>query len=213
MNQKLIIFDLGRVLMRICDSWRHACTLAGIADQIIWRDLDPAEQAQVAQIIHDFDTGQIDLETFARRAGALRGLSVEQMIAMNNGYLLGPFPGAGELLDELNSAGHVTACLSNTNANHWKRLTDPADPHGQVVARLHHRFGSHLMQVRKPNPEIYARVERETETGPSRIIFFDDLAENVAAARDRGWTAYLVEIVENPIPAIRAHLKNEGVLK
>jgi HAD superfamily hydrolase (TIGR01509 family) len=212
-SPRLVIFDLGRVLVRICDSWKHACTLAGIADQITWRDLDTAEQAQITPIIHDFDTGQIDLHTFAQRAGPLRGLSIEQMIAMNNAYLLGPFPGAAELLDDLNIAGHITACLSNTNPNHWKRLTNPADPHGQLLARLRHRFGSHLMQVRKPNPEIYARVERETNTPAEQIIFFDDLPENIAAARERGWTAHLVEIVENPIPAIRAHLQYEGVLK
>jgi FMN phosphatase YigB (HAD superfamily) len=213
MNQKLIIFDLGRVLMRICNSWRHACELVGIAGEIDWRELDAAEQAQVTKIIHDFDTGQIDLQTFARLAGPLRGLSIEQMIAMNTGFMLGPFPGAGELLDDLNTAGHITACLSNTNPQHWKRLTDPADPHGEVVLRLRHRFASHLMKVRKPDPQIYSQVERETNTSAEQIIFFDDLPENIKAAKERGWTGYVVEIVENPIPTIRAQLQNEGVLK
>lgn len=212
MEKTLVIFDLGRVLVRICDSWRHACEVAGIAGQIDWRDLDASEQSELTKIIHEFDTGRLDLQSFARRAGPLRGLSVEQMIAMNNGYLLGPFPGAVELLDELNAAGHTTACLSNTNPNHWKRLTDPADAHGQLLSRLRHRFGSHLMQVRKPDPEIYARVERETTTPAERIIFFDDLPENIAAARARGWKGYVVPVGGNPIPAIRANLQDAGVL-
>lgn len=210
-SSRLVIFDLGRVLVRICDSWRHACEMAGITG-VDWREVDAAEQAELVAAIHAFDTGKIDLQTFAERAGRARGLSTEQVIAVNNGYLLGPFDGAGELLDELNSAGHVTACLSNTNANHWTRLTNPADAHGKVLSRLQLRFGSHLMGVRKPDAEIYARVERETGVDGDRIIFFDDLPENVAAAEARGWKGHVVEVGGNPIPAIRAHLRDDRVL-
>jgi HAD superfamily hydrolase (TIGR01509 family) len=211
MEKKLVIFDLGRVLVRICDSWRHACEVVGI-EGVNWRELDPVEQARLVEVIHDFDTGAIDLQTFAERTGQMRGLTREQVIAISNGYLLGPFPGAGELLDELNRAGHVTACLSNTNANHWKVLMDPADAHGKVLARLRHQFASHLMRVRKPSPEIYAQVERETGFSGDRIIFFDDLPENIAAAEARGWKGYVVPVGENPIPAIRGNLKEAGVL-
>ena len=109
MNQKLVVFDLGRVLVRICDSWQQACKLAGIVDGD-WRDLDTDEKARLTEIIHAFDTGRMDLATFARDAGELRGLSAEQVIAMNQHYTLGPFPGAAELVDDLHAAGHPTAC-------------------------------------------------------------------------------------------------------
>lgn len=211
-TRRLIIFDLGRVLMRICDSWRHACEVAGITVKTDWPVLDAAEQERLAEVIQAFDTGRIELNAFAERAAQLRGLSAEQVIAINNGYLLGPYDGVGELVDELNAAGHGTACLSNTNANHWRMLSDPADRHGRVISRLGRQFASHLMGVRKPDPVIYERVEKETGIGPDRIVFFDDLPENIAAAQQRGWTAHLVEICENPIPMIRERLRQEGVL-
>jgi 2-haloacid dehalogenase len=55
-------------------------------------------------------------------------------------------------------------------------------------------------------------VERETGFSGDRIIFFDDLPENIAAAEARGWKGYVVPVGENPIPAIRGNLKEAGVL-
>jgi HAD superfamily hydrolase (TIGR01509 family) len=211
MTKKLVVFDLGRVLLRICDGWQHACEVVGITG-IDWRKLSPVEEARLEKVIHAFDTGDIDLPTFASRAGELRGLSPEQVIKISNGYPRGPFPGAGELLDELHTAGQTTACLSNTNANHWRILTDPADPHGKVLLKLHHRFASHLMRVRKPDPSIYAQVEKELGVPGDRIVFFDDLPENIAAAQARGWTGFVVPVIPNPIPTIRAHLTESGLL-
>jgi putative hydrolase of the HAD superfamily len=210
-NKKLVVFDLGRVLIRICDGWQHACEVVGITG-VDWRELSAAEKVKLEQVIHAFDTGDIDLATFAARAGELRGLSPEQVIRLSNGYTRGPFPGAGELLDELHDRGHLTACLSNTNANHWRILTDPADPHGKVLLKLHHRFASHLMRIRKPNPAIYVQVEKELGVPANEIIFFDDLPENIAAAQARGWSGFVVPVVPNPIPVIRAHLQESGVL-
>ena len=211
MTKKIVVFDLGRVLLRICDSWQHACEVVGITG-VDWRELNRAEQSQLDQVIHAFDTGDLDLATFAARAGKLRGLTPQQVIALSNGYPRGPFPGAGELLDDLRAAGHTTACLSNTNANHWRILADPNDPHGKVLHKLHHRFASHLMRVRKPDPAIYAQVEKELGASGDRIIFFDDRPENIAAAKARGWSGFVVPVVPNPIPTIRAHLQESGVL-
>jgi HAD superfamily hydrolase (TIGR01509 family) len=209
---RLVVFDLGRVLVRICDSWRHACEVVGIEIAGDWTVLDAPAQARLTSVIHDFDTGRIDLSTFATQAAPFRGLTPDQVIAISDGFLLGPYPGAGELLDDLHTAGHATACLSNTNANHWRRLIDRTDEHGLVLSRLHHRFASHLLGIRKPDPSIYEHVERNTGAIPSRIIFFDDMAENIAAAQQRGWSAHLVELGQNPIPAIRQRLAEEGVL-
>jgi putative hydrolase of the HAD superfamily len=211
-DPRLVVFDLGRVLVRLCDGWGHACRLAGFEEPRGWPEPDGAAQARFRQLIHDFDMGRIDLPAFAAAVGPMRGLTAEQVVALNNAYLLGPFEGAGELIDEIHAAGHATACLSNTNANHWEILTDVASGHGAVLAKLGRRFASHLVGVRKPDAGIYEHLEREAGVAPSRIVFFDDMAENVEAARGRGWAAYLVEVCENPIPMIRARLIEERVL-
>jgi len=43
----------------------------------------------------------------------------------------------------------------------------------------------------KPEPEIYARADAAYGTRPADVVFFDDRAENVAAARAHGWDAHL----------------------
>jgi glucose-1-phosphatase len=207
---RLVVFDLGGVLVRICQGWRHACEVAGVP--VPARELDERARAILFQAVCDQEVGKIDLHGFARATAPALGIHESHVVALSNAYLLGPYEGAGALIEDLHAAGHATACLSNTNANHWRIMTDPADPHGRVLTRLRHRFASHLVRARKPDAPIYAHVERATGVVPNLITFFDDVAENVAAARARGWTAHLVEKCDNPISAIRARLHSEGLL-
>lgn len=209
-DRRLVVFDLGRVLVRICDGWRHAFAVAGVP--LPNGDIDAAVKARLLEGVCRIEVGDGDVDAFCREAAAQVGIPCEHMTAMWRGYTLGPFPGAGELIADLAAAGVTTACMSNTNAEHWRVLTDPADPQGDVVNRLDHQFASHLVRARKPDERIYAHVERETGAAPSSIIFFDDLPENLPPAQARGWTTHLVERCDNPIPAIRAHLRRDGVL-
>lgn len=44
--------------------------------------------------------------------------------------------------------------------------------------------------VIKPDPAIYAAVEADCGIAPSRLIFADDRADNIAAAAARGWQVH-----------------------
>jgi putative hydrolase of the HAD superfamily len=211
MNQRLVVFDLGRVLIRICNGWQHAFERAGIA--IPTGRLSEDAIKHLFQGVARIEVGEGDVGEFCREAAEYLSLPCEDVTRMWDGYMLGPFPGASELIDDLHAAGAATACLSNTNSEHWRILTDQHDPHGQAIAALQHHFASHLVRARKPDPEIYAHLERETGFDPERIIFFDDLADNVEAARRRGWSAHFVQRCDNPIPAIRQTLRDHDVLR
>jgi putative hydrolase of the HAD superfamily len=43
----------------------------------------------------------------------------------------------------------------------------------------------------KPDPRIYAAADGVCGCDPAEVVFFDDRAENVAAARAHGWDAHL----------------------
>lgn len=43
----------------------------------------------------------------------------------------------------------------------------------------------------KPDPAIYGRADALYATTPGDVVFFDDRAENVAAARAHGWDAHV----------------------
>jgi HAD superfamily hydrolase (TIGR01509 family) len=209
-RQQLVVFDLGRVLIRICDSWRHACERAGIA--VPTSELDSTADAALLELVKLSEVGRLSQEAFCAQAAPILGLTAAQVARLSDEYLLGPYPGVTELLDELNTVGVVTACLSNTNTNHWRMITDPASPNGLPVSRLDYRFASQLMGLRKPDDAIYAEVERVTGFAGEQIIFFDDLPANVDGAKVRGWNAIQIALDSDPVTQVRRHLREIGVL-
>jgi HAD superfamily hydrolase (TIGR01509 family) len=86
--------------------------------------------------------------------------------------------------------------------------------HEALWPRLTHRFASHELGLRKPDQQIYSRVEAKLGAiaRPDEIVFFDDLADNVAAAAERAWRAELVRSKDNPVAEMRGALMRMGVL-
>jgi FMN phosphatase YigB (HAD superfamily) len=209
---ELVCFDLGRVLVRLPTDWKHACEIAGVAPP--QKPADAAALAAINEINARYDIGQIDLEAFAREAAPHSGLAPQDLVRMQGCFLLGAFPGVTELIDDLSRAGVRTACLSNTSDHHWRMMHDPQCPAYLPLDRLDYRFASHLLRLRKPGDAIYAHVEQTAGVPGGAIVFFDDLPENVDAAKARGWHAYRVDPAsDNPIPQIRRWLAGHGVLR
>jgi len=207
----LICFDLGRVLVRICDGWRHACERVGI--QAPTGELDSISDAGLHDAICKYETAETTLAQFCDECGKHLRLQPNQIKALSDAYILGVYEGVPELLSDLRSAGYATACLSNTNDNHWRIIDDPAEPYVAALRQLNHRFASHLLRDRKPNSSIYEKVEKALSLSGEQIVFFDDLPENVDAAKARGWQAYAVAIDAEPVPQMRQVLKSLAILR
>jgi HAD superfamily hydrolase (TIGR01509 family) len=207
----LVVFDLGRVLVRICDGWQHACAVAGVA-AAPRGELSAEAYARVHATMCAHEVGEIDVDGFARAAAPHLGVSHADFVAMHNAYTRGLYPGAAQLLDDLRAAGVKTACLSNTNASHWGIMSDPAHASFVPFDKFDRRFASHLLRARKPDDRIYAHVEQATGVAPGRIVFFDDVEENVAAAARRGWHAHRIALDRNPVAQVREHLQRHEIL-
>ncbi len=206
----LVCFDLGRVLIRICDGWGHACEVAKVAARAA--ELTPEGEAALLDVVSRNEVGETDLARFCEEAAPLLGLTAGEVEAASHAYLREPFEGGAELIDELEAAGVATACLSNTNANHWRLMLSEGSPTFLPLSRMRHRFASHLVGARKPDAAIYAHVEREAGVAPERIVFFDDLPANVEAARTRGWKAHVITPEESPIEQSRRWLVHYDAL-
>jgi putative hydrolase of the HAD superfamily len=208
---RLVVFDLGRVLVRICDDWQHACRCAGLEINAAALLL---HAARLKQLSDAHEVGEIDSGQFFAEIARLMGAEPVHVRSASEAYTQGGFPGAVELVDELNASGIPTACLTNTNPHHWNLLSQSGHLTYFPLNRLKHRFASHLVRFRKPDDAIYQHVEKETGASPGSILFFDDVMENVDAAARRGWRVHRVDPkLENPVPHLREVLWEKGVLR
>lgn len=205
----LLVFDLGGVLIRICRDWAQACAESGVT---LPADLSPIA-ATLHQLVALSETGAMEQDAFCTALGRELDMGRQQVHDACTAYLLGPYPGTHALLDELAQRGVATACLSNTNAHHWAMMTRPGHRHCLGLDRLDHRFASHLIGLRKPDPAIYRHVQEQTAVAPERILFFDDAPENVDAAAACGWAARLIDREGDPAVQIRDHLRRYDVLR
>jgi FMN phosphatase YigB (HAD superfamily) len=206
----LVCFDLGRVLVRICDDWRQACRIAGVTPRS--DAFEPGKRARFHDAVCRVEVGEIRHEGFCREVSELFGLQPAEVAAVSDAFPRGMYPGTVELLDELNAYGIPTACLSNTNENHWRLMADPASHTFFPFDRLTHAFASHLIRRRKPDDAIYAHVERESGVPAASIVFFDDVEENIAGASRRGWRACHIDPKpDDPLPQIRSFLRRQGL--
>jgi FMN phosphatase YigB (HAD superfamily) len=208
---KLVVFDLGRVLVRICDDWMHACSTAGI--ELATKNLGPQDIMKLRDLVHQVEIHTIDFPRFAKEAGAILGATSDQIYTASAAFVVGLYEGVPELLSDLSAAGVKSACLSNTNEHHWGLLSDKSHPAFFPLSSLNHQFASHLIRARKPDDAIYAHLERVAQARGPEILFFDDVEENVRAARKRAWLAEWIDPERNdPLTQIREGLKTHRVL-
>jgi glucose-1-phosphatase len=217
---KIVVFDLGGVVVRICRSIKEAGERCGVA--VRDEDITPEKRSERRAIHAQYERGRIGCDEFfvaiARTTGGK--YTPEQFRAMHMNWIIEEYPGVAELIDDLHAAGVSTGVLSNTNASHWGQMQGSIDARGQVIApkfpatvKPVHRHASHLLGVAKPEAAIYDEFARRTGFAPGQILFFDDLAENIAAARGRGWDGEVVDHTGDTAAQMRGWLRARGLLK
>jgi len=139
--------------------------------------------------VKGFETGQMDDLTFAR------GIVDEFDLAINSHEFLFHFsswsnhlfPGSRKLLSHLKE-NYTLACLSNTNAIHWKNMCDKFN----IDRYFHFNFPSHMIGKVKPELDTFTFVIDQLATPPDQIYFFDDNPDNIQNAAKAGLKAFRV---------------------
>ncbi len=206
----IVTFDLGNVLVRLCPSTQAAAERAGVP----WRPpAHPEQPDEVARLLFVWQLGQLtDEALFEAWAHALGGrFDPSEARRISECWLLGEFDGVAELIRQLRQRGVRLGCLSNTCNHHWQWMLDHPDTFPSL-SLLDERHASHLLGHMKPDPTIFGRYEQAVACSASEIVFFDDVAENVASARERGWRAFQVLADEPPAPQIAKALDRLGLL-
>lgn len=205
---RLVCFDLGGVVLRICHTWPEGCAAAGLD---VRADVDAICRApDVWPSLHDdYQCGRMSVEAYAEHFSRLTGgvYTAGEILRIHDAWIRGEYEGVAGVVDALHASGLETAVLSNTCAAHWAQM-----PQYEAFRVLRNRLGSHLLATRKPDPAAYRAVEAHTGRTGREILFFDDYEENVAAARARGWRAEVIDPHASPAEQIGKALSAHGVV-
>ncbi|MDD3146312.1 MAG: HAD family phosphatase [Candidatus Riflebacteria bacterium] len=181
----VFLCDLGGVLIDL--NWvSHARELFGqnaSSDELKDRWLS-------LQSVRKYESGKSDFSDFYREfcheTGSQVGLDV---FKREFAGILGPEkPGCAEVLDYLARNGCL-AMLSNTNALHVEELKRTSG----VFTPFARLFFSFEMGMVKPDVQIFKTVCEQLGCNPADVMFFDDSAANIAAARTIGMDAWRVD--------------------
>ena len=197
---KLLLFDLGGVLV----DYTGTRDLLGLLSVPHTRE-SLHELWLKTDVWFRFEMGRCTPEEFAEtltREWPLACTASEFLVQFES-WTRSLYPGAREVLAELRPRYRLAA-LSNSNETHWRRNIEDLG----VGALFERAFSSHELGMRKPERAIYEQALRELGVAAGEAVFFDDLAENVQAARDVGMTAHRVRGVEE----LRASLVENGLL-
>lgn len=180
----VLLFDLGGVVIDV----------SPFSKMLEWQGWtkDPKEIAlkwRDSLAAHDYEKGLISTKEFVEKVIDEFELDVSLARFIREFRLLPRsfYPGAPELLDEL-SKTYTVACLSNNNELHWNKLCDV----DKLERHFSKCFASHLMHRAKPGEDAYRHALHELKTPAASVAFFDDRAENVAAAKKLGLAAFQV---------------------
>ena len=88
---------------------------------------------------------------------------------------------------KLKAEGYKIGILTNMAADFFREyFSVRCAEHIALADALVVSAHEHLV---KPDPAIYRLMEKRLDLAPEKLMFFDDLAANVAAARSCGWLA------------------------
>ncbi|HWC88135.1 MAG TPA: HAD family phosphatase [Pirellulales bacterium] len=109
------------------------------------------------------------------------------------------------VLGRLASAGYRLGLLSNTSDLHWKYLTN--DRYWLIPDAFEQWVLSYRVGLMKPDPRIYQLAARQAGVEPHEVFYVDDLAVNVAGAREAGLDA----VQYTTTPALVEELYRRGI--
>jgi 2-haloacid dehalogenase len=91
------------------------------------------------------------------------------------------------LVAALRARGVPVFALSNWGDDSFDRALG----HYPFLGDFDRHYISGKLKLMKPDPRIYAHVEEDCGIAPEGLLFIDDRAENIEAARRRGWQGHV----------------------
>ncbi|WP_291861941.1 HAD-IA family hydrolase [Bradyrhizobium sp.] len=193
-----LLFDLGRVVLDIDFNKALACW----AGHVGCATADLAARFVRAEAYRHHEVGEIGdaayFESLRQSLGVK--LSDSQLLQGWNAIFVGEMPGIAALLSRASQRLPLYA-FSNTNNAHVEYFPVA---YADVLGHFREMFLSSTIGLRKPDAAAYDHVVRAIGVPAQRIVFFDDLTENIDGARARGLTAVHVTSTNDVAKALAA---------
>lgn len=204
MDLKLVVFDIGGVMIEICHTWTQAREVAGFSGPA--PELDRLSHSP---FLDSYQQDDISLEEYCRVLGENLHITPDQALEVHKGILRREYEGLYSITEQLKAKGILTACLSNTAEIHWQEM-HRADrfPAFQL---LDFRMASHREKMNKPDPAIYRRMEELAGVQSNQVLFFEDTLRNVEGARAVGWRVRQIDPAAGPDWQIKEELRLCGL--
>jgi putative hydrolase of the HAD superfamily len=184
MARRIVVFDVGGVIVR----WQPLELMREHFPQI-------DAHAAFSQVFEhwgpgdwrDFDLGRVEPDVLADRITARTGFARPAVAALiaSVPHHLQPTPEGVALIARVRAAGHRLALLSNMPAPYAQHLEAA---HG-CFAPFEQRAWSGRLGLAKPERAIFDHLQRALSADSDELLFIDDHAVNVEAARAVGWHA------------------------
>jgi HAD superfamily hydrolase (TIGR01509 family) len=195
---KTVLFDLGNVI-------------AYIDFGAFWRDLGfrPEEMAPFTEgyttFTQQYETGLISTEKYLNELRAVfnQQFTTERLAQAFSCIIRNPVEGMVDIIQKVTQT-HQTALVSNTNEIHFSNSQ-------KKIPALHilpKHYLSYQLRVMKPARGFFDAIIKDQGIFPSKMLFIDDLLENVKAAKYAGLQAIRFEGVEQ----LETQLKTLGIL-
>ncbi len=185
-----VVFDFGAVLF----GWQPQALVASAFPD---RAASPEQAASLAKAMFghadwlNFDRGTLSMQGVIDQTASRLGLDrvVVSELVQNIGEQLAPIQGTLDILIQLSQRR-----AQGDDRLRLFYLSNMSVPYARALERNHdflRCFEGGLfsgdVQLVKPEPEMFALLETRYALAPDHTLLIDDVADNVAAARSRGW--------------------------
>jgi glucose-1-phosphatase len=193
-----LLFDIGRVVLDIDFDKAVACWAAH-ADRT---PSDIAARFVRGETYRNHEVGKISDADYFDSLRTLLGvrLTDEQFLEGWNAIFAGEMPDIARLLPRAAEKMPLYA-FSNTNPAHVEYFSKA---YAGLLGNFRELYLSSTIGLRKPDAAAYDHVVKSIGVPASRIVFFDDLAENIEAARAYGLKAVHVRSSDDIADALAA---------
>jgi glucose-1-phosphatase len=201
-----VLFDLGGVVLDV-DFNRVFKSLSDYSQSNMQ---EIKERFSFDTAYEKFERGEIDSEGYFQslRDSLKINISDDEFIKSWNNIFRNEIQGINELLVNIKPEINLYA-FSNTNEIHFEYLIKKFS---KTLSSFKEIFVSFKIQKRKPEIDSYLKVAKLMNSSLDEILFFDDLEENVVAAKKLGIQTVLVEKIEDIKNAIRKYNLNKPIV-